>query len=521
MKKLTLSLFLLILIRISFCQIIDIPDTNFINALIEQGIDSNTDSLISIAEAEAITYLNVHNRNISSLTGIEAFINLDTLICSLNQLTSLDISNNTALIYLSCRYNKLPSLDVSNNTALTFLNCSWNLLPSLNVSNNTALLRLDCLNNQLTSLNISTNLALTYLECSYNELTSLDVSNNTALLSLYCGSNQLTKLDVSNNELLNRLLCSYNQLTNLNVTNNPNIIGGLDCMGNQLTSLDISNNTAMTSLQCSENQLTSLDVSNHADLEILYCGDNLITNLDISNSPNLYSLVLSNMPSLFKVCVWKMPFPPAGVEVDTTDSPNVYFTSDCNAPPLNTDSTFSAISCDEYISPSGKIWNISDVYMDTIPNASGFDSIITINLTILETTYASIFISSCGSYISPSGQVWNVTNTYTDTIPNAAGCDSVITIDLTIDCTNLINNNSILNVMIYPNPTNDFVTVEFNELKGMISTEVYDLTCQLISTKTYYNKRQLTLFSTYPKGIYFIRLSDNEGKMSVFKIIKY
>jgi len=36
------------------------------------------------------------------------------------------------------------------------------------------------------------------------------------------------------------------------------------------------------------------------------------------------------MPSLYKVCVWTMPFPPAGVTVDTTGSKNVYFTMTCN-----------------------------------------------------------------------------------------------------------------------------------------------------------------------------------------------
>ena len=43
---------------------------------------------------------------------------LETLICDLNPLTSLDVSNNTALTYLSCgSNNQLTSLDVSNNTA--------------------------------------------------------------------------------------------------------------------------------------------------------------------------------------------------------------------------------------------------------------------------------------------------------------------------------------------------------------------------------------------------------------------
>ena len=40
-----------------------------------------------------------------------------------NQLTSLDVSNNTALTYLDCGNNQLTSLDVSNNTALEYLYC--------------------------------------------------------------------------------------------------------------------------------------------------------------------------------------------------------------------------------------------------------------------------------------------------------------------------------------------------------------------------------------------------------------
>jgi len=41
-------------------------------------------------------------------------------------------------------------------------------------------------------------------------------------------------------------------------------------------------------------------------------------------------LELKDMPSLYKVCVWEMPFPPSGVEVFTSNSPNVYFTTDCS-----------------------------------------------------------------------------------------------------------------------------------------------------------------------------------------------
>ncbi|GIR60333.1 MAG: hypothetical protein CM15mP65_29140 [Crocinitomicaceae bacterium] len=52
-----------------------------------------------------------------------------------NQITSLDVSQNTALTYLNCNINRLTSLDVSQNTALTYLNCNNNELISLDVRN--------------------------------------------------------------------------------------------------------------------------------------------------------------------------------------------------------------------------------------------------------------------------------------------------------------------------------------------------------------------------------------------------
>ena len=44
----------------------------------------------------------------------------------------------------------------------------------------------------------------------------------------------------------------------------------------------------------------------------------------------LTEIMVVDIHSLEKVCVWNMQFPPDGVEVDTTGSPNVYFTTDCS-----------------------------------------------------------------------------------------------------------------------------------------------------------------------------------------------
>jgi Leucine-rich repeat (LRR) protein len=98
-----------------------------------------------------------------------------------------------------------------------------------------------------------------------------------------------------------------------------------------LTSLDVSNNAALEELWCQGNQLTSVDVSNNFALVRLDCGGNQLTSLDISNNSDLGEIRIDSMPSLNKVCVWTTPFPPSFVNVDTTGSPNVYFTIHCNS----------------------------------------------------------------------------------------------------------------------------------------------------------------------------------------------
>ena len=264
------------------------PDANFRAALAsELGINEGDE--ITAEKIASKTYLNFSDKSIADLTGIEYFTALKYLYCHNNQLTALDVSNNTALTQLLCNNNQLTALDVSNNTALTTLHCYNNQLTALDVSNNTALTELACYSNQLTALDVSNNTALTSLYCQQNQLTTLDVSNNTALTRLYCYNNQLTALDVSNNTALTTLYCYYNQLTALDISKNMALIT-LRCYNNQLTALDVSNNTALTTLHCYNNQLTTLDVSNNTALTTLYCYYNQLTVLDVSNNTALTTL---------------------------------------------------------------------------------------------------------------------------------------------------------------------------------------------------------------------------------------
>ena len=206
---------------IGFGQNVNIPDTNF-KAYLLGNIAINTNGDAEIQVSEAIVFngtIDCNNLNISDLTGIADFTILTELDCNNNNLTSLDLSQNTSLTLVYCANNQLTSLDINAATALNVVHCQNNDLTSLDVSTNTALTTLHCYLNQLTILDISNDTALIELSCYFNQLTSLDVSNNTALNTLYCSNNNLTTLDVRNGNNTNFSVVNYS----FNAKNNPNL----------------------------------------------------------------------------------------------------------------------------------------------------------------------------------------------------------------------------------------------------------------------------------------------------------
>ena len=275
----------------------DITDMAFIQ-MVEEAADisltRNAVGTVSLTEANlaemaSVTELNIAERGLTDLSALKYFTGLQTLDCSRNLLTTLDVSALTNLTSLDCSDNALTKLNVSGLTNLTFLDCYRNELTKLDVSNLTLLTELDCAYNQLTTLDVSALTKLTSLDCYRNELTKLDVSNLTLLTELDCAYNQLKELDVSKLTGLTYLDCSDNQLTALDVSNLTHLTD-LDCSDNQLTALDVSNMTLLTDLDCADNQLTALNVSNLTGLEDLDCSENRMSSLDISEFHNLYSV---------------------------------------------------------------------------------------------------------------------------------------------------------------------------------------------------------------------------------------
>lgn len=155
----------------------------------------------------------------------------------------------------------------------------------------------------------------------------------------------------------------------------------------------------------------------------------------------------------------------------------------------STTSTIDSVVCNTYTAPDNKVYTASGTYTAVIPNAAGYDSLITINLVVNSSSMNSITEIACDTYTSNSGMVYTSTGIYTETLTNAAGCDSVLTIDLTINnsTTNTITATSCESYtsasgMVYT--TTGIYTETFTNAVGCDSVLTLDLTINMPTSST-------------------------------------
>lgn len=234
MKK-YLFILLVCLINDLNAQIINFPDLNFKNRLLQStamvgnfyfiasnvsgnnmAVDANQDGEIEVNEAQAVYKLTVQNCNISNLSGIEYFTNITNLNCADNLLTSLDVSNLTNLQIFRCDRNNINYLNTNGLMQIRSFYYGTNHLPNFNINAHPSVNFLGCDRNQIINLDISGLPYLTVLQCDNNSIQSLDLSHQSFLRNLTCSNNLLTDLDASRMDYVS-LNCSYNPLINLNL----------------------------------------------------------------------------------------------------------------------------------------------------------------------------------------------------------------------------------------------------------------------------------------------------------------
>ena len=147
-----------------------IDATNFPDGAFRQYVadnfDKDKDGALNQTERNAVKEIRISNSGCTSLQGLKYFSKLTDLFCSDNNLTELDVSENSELKRLICYNNSLTSLNLNKNTKLESLNCN---------------------KNKLTVLDLRENKSLWWLRCNNNCLTSLDLRNNPKIRDLQVG----------------------------------------------------------------------------------------------------------------------------------------------------------------------------------------------------------------------------------------------------------------------------------------------------------------------------------------------
>ncbi|WP_298515807.1 matrixin family metalloprotease [uncultured Kordia sp.] len=342
----------------TYCRYTAIPDANFetaLEALITDDVSG--DGQVPTAEIETLTNLDVSSLNISDLTGIEDFVALETLYCSNNNLTTINVSNLTNLQSLRALSNDLTTIDLTNNTALTDLRIEQNNLTSIDLTNQSNLVFLQIDRNELTALDVSNSPSITRFRAYNNHISTIDLSNNSLLREVRVSGNELLSLNVQNgnntninifvangNEFLDCILVddasysatnwtSIDSQTTFNETECivaytaiPDTIfeATLESLGyddisgdNQVptvyiegvTSLDVSSLgvsdltgiedfIALVDLDAEVNNLTSLDLSNNLLLETVDLDSNELATLTLPTNGSLVTFICNNNPNL-------------------------------------------------------------------------------------------------------------------------------------------------------------------------------------------------------------------------------
>jgi hypothetical protein len=281
---------LMLLPFISFAQNTYVPDNGFEQELINLGLDTGPlNDSVSTAAIDTVQSLYLPYTYISDLTGIEDFTALNSLNIEASNLSSLDLSYNTNLVWLNASYNLISSnIDFSNNVLLEHVDLSGNYyLNSIVFDSSSVLTYLNINDNSFTSFNPSNLQDITYLDVSYNYLTSLDLSNNYNLESIIINDNNLDSLDVRNG---NNLI-----ITSFNSTNNQNLVcisvdDFIYCSASNVWQEDswssYSGNCYLSgcidSLSCNYNPLAWID--DGSCLSVYGCMDSLACNYDFSAS---------------------------------------------------------------------------------------------------------------------------------------------------------------------------------------------------------------------------------------------
>ncbi len=265
---------------------IHVPDDNFEQALIDRGYDYTLDDYVYAESIKSIEELNLSNRQIKDLTGIEGFINLQKLDASDNELTSVIFTGNVFLDKINLGNNKLVELDLSALGFLKELNLGMNSLSCVTV--NLTQLNQEKYSDKAVwwydigvyfSLDCNTSDELTYVPDDNFEQALIDLGLDDGLDDYVVTKDiaEIEELDISGYNISD--LTGLKDFASLIV---------LDCSNNNINSINphlgssFGHGFVIGTIILSDNKITSLDVSDLHFLFMLDARNNLLDCIQVS-----------------------------------------------------------------------------------------------------------------------------------------------------------------------------------------------------------------------------------------------
>jgi hypothetical protein len=198
-------------------------------------------------------------------------------------------------------------------------------------------------------------------------------------------------------------------------------------------------------------------------------------------------------------------------------------------------STINLTECKKLLSPSGKYsWTVSGIYKDTIPNAKGCDSIITVNLTVIkpDTSVSLAGIVLTSNAIGASYQWLDCSKSY-QPVPGAVsrvftpGISGSYAVEVsqglcrdTSSCFSIvittIQENSTMKWELYPNPTEGIIY--FRGMNGEVTCTISDLLGNTIK-KTVNSATNPLEIKEFKNGVYLLQVEQG-GNCKHFRIVK-
>ncbi len=205
----------------------------------------------------------------------------------------------------------------------------------------------------------------------------------------------------------------------------------------------------------------------------------------------------------------------------------------------NTFSSITQTACDSYTSPSGKYsWTESGTYKDTIPNAEGCDSILTIVLTIKS---VDVSVSQEGSTLTANAPEavyqWLDCNNSNAPIPGETqpsftpdysghfavkvtqeGCVDTSSC-FSVNPVGILENTFDNEISVFPNPTNGSLKIDLGKKPAAIRYILTDINGRFIRQSSAGNAQLFEINISEPAGAYLLTLIS-EDKKATIRVVK-